>query len=141
MENTTSPVWPGRPYPRGTTWDGEGVNFTLFSEHADAVELCLFDAKGRHETERIVLREQTDQVWHGYLPRARPGLVYGYRVYGPYEPEEGHRFNSHKLLLDPYAKHIVGQLRWTDAHFGYHIGHKRGDLSFDKRDNAFAMPK
>jgi len=141
MEKTTSPIWPGRPYPRGATWDGEGVNFTLFSEHADAVELCLFDATGRHETERIVLREQTDQVWHGYLPHARPGLVYGYRVYGPYEPEEGHRFNPHKLLLDPYAKHILGQLRWTDAHFGYHIGHKRGDLSFDKRDNAFAMPK
>jgi glycogen debranching enzyme GlgX len=141
MEKTTSPIWPGRPYPRSATWDGEGVNFTLFSEHADAVELCLFDATGRHETERIVLREQTDQVWHGYLPHARPGLVYGYRVYGPYEPEEGHRFNPHKLLLDPYAKHILGQLRWTDAHFGYHIGHKRGDLSFDKRDNAFAMPK
>ena len=141
MEKNASPIWPGHPYPHGATWDGEGVNFALFSQHAEAVELCLFDARGRHETERIALREQTDQVWHGYLPSARPGLIYGYRVYGPYQPEDGHRFNPHKLLLDPYAKQILGELRWSDAHFGYRIGHKHADLSFDQRDNAFAMPK
>src|SRR5438105_7624768 len=85
-------VWPGRPYPRGATWDGEGVNFALFSANATRVELCLFDAKGRREMQRIDLREQTDQVWHCYLPEARPGLLYGFRVHGPYKPEEGHRF-------------------------------------------------
>ena len=101
-------IWPGRPYPLGATWDGEGVNFALFSEHAERVELCLFDAAGRREIQRIALREHTDQVWHCYLPEARPGLLYGYRVHGPYGPEEGHRFNPHKLLLDPYARSIVG---------------------------------
>jgi glycogen operon protein len=134
-------VWPGRPYPRGATWDGEGVNFALFSEHADKVELCIFDVGGRREVQRIVLREQTDQVWHCYLPEARPSLLYGYRVHGPYKPEEGHRFNPHKLLLDPYAKNIVGALRWSDAHFGYRIGDKAEDLSFDRRDSAAVMPK
>jgi glycogen operon protein len=134
-------VWPGRPYPRGATWDGEGVNFALFTEHADKVELCLFDVGGRREVQRIALREQTDQVWHCYLPEARPSLLYGYRVHGPYKPEEGHRFNSHKLLLDPYAKSIVGALRWSDAHFGYRIGDKAEDLSFDRRDSATVMPK
>ena len=129
-------VWPGRPYPRGATWDGEGVNFALFSEHAERVELCIFDATGRRELQRIELRERTDQVWHCYLPEARPGLLYGYRVHGPYRPEEGHRFNPHKLLLDPYARNIVGALRWSDALFGYTVGHKRGDLSFDRRDSA-----
>ncbi|MCC6611093.1 MAG: glycogen debranching protein GlgX [Burkholderiales bacterium] len=134
-------VWPGRPYPRGASWDGEGVNFTLFSEHAQKVELCIFDAGGRREMQRIALREQTDQVWHCYLPEARPGLLYGYRVHGPYRPEDGHRFNPHKLLLDPYAKNIVGALRWSDAHFGYRIGDPAADLSFDRRDSAGAMPK
>ncbi|MCI0409215.1 MAG: glycogen debranching enzyme GlgX, partial [Acidobacteria bacterium] len=134
-------VWPGKPYPLGATWDGQGVNFALFSEHAEKIELCLFDPQGRREVERITLREQTDQVWHGYLPEVRPGLFYGYRVYGPYKPEEGHRFNPHKLLLDPYAKGIVGPLRWSDAHFGYKVGHKREDLSFDTRDSAPGMPK
>ena len=86
-------VWPGRAYPRGATWDGEGVNFALFSEFATKVELCLFDSKGRREVQRIELKEQTDEVWHCYLPEARPGLLYGFRVYGPYKPEEGHRFN------------------------------------------------
>ena len=134
-------VWPGRPHPRGATWDGEGVNFALFSENAKRVELCLFDASGRREVQRIVLGEQTDQVWHCYLPEARPGLVYGYRVYGPYRPLEGHRFNPHKLLLDPYAKSIVGAVRWSDALFGYTVGHKRADLSLDRRDSAGGMPK
>jgi isoamylase len=134
-------LWPGRPYPLGATWDGEGVNFSLFSEHAESVELCLFDPKGRRELERIAFREQTDQVWHGYLPDARPGLLYGYRVYGPYDPQRGMRFNPKKLLLDPYARSIVGSLRWSDAHFGYRVGGKREDLVADERDNAFGMPK
>ena len=134
-------VWPGRPYPLGATWDGEGVNFALFSEHAEEVELCLFDAKGRREVERLFLRERTDQVFHGYLPELRPGQLYGYRVFGPYRPEAGHRFNPNKLLIDPYAKALVGQIKWSDAHFGYRIGHKRADLSFDRRDNASGMPK
>ena len=134
-------VWPGRPDPRGATWDGEGVNFALFSEHADRVELCFFDEGGRRELQCIDVRERTDQVWHCYLPEARPGMLYGYRVHGPYRPSEGHRFNLHKLLLDPYAKQIVGALRWSDAQFGYTLGHKREDLSYDRRDSARGMPK
>jgi isoamylase len=134
-------VWPGRPTPRGASWDGLGVNFALFSEHAERVELCLFDPSGRHEVQRIVLPEQTDQVFHGYLPQARPGLLYGYRVFGPYRPKDGHRFNGHKLLLDPYARNVVGQVRWHDALFGYRIGHADGDLSFDRRDSASYMPR
>ena len=134
-------VWPGRPYPRGATWDGEGVNFALFSETSEKVELCIYDASGRREVQRIVLRERTDDVWHCYLPEARPGLVYGYRVHGPYRPDEGLRFNPNKLLVDPYAKDFVGALRWSDALYGYTIGHKREDLSFDRRDSAAFMPK
>src|SRR5579871_2708170 len=125
-------VWPGRPYPAGATWDGQGVNFALFSEHAEKVMLCLFDDSGRREIQRIQLRERTDQVWHCYLPEARPGMLYGYRVYGPYDPAKGLRFNHHKLLLDVYAKQIVGELKWSDSHFGYRIGHKNEDLSFDR---------
>jgi len=136
-----SRIWPGRPYPLGATWDGEGVNFALFSEHAEQVELCLFDASGRQELQRIRLPEQTDLVWHGYLPEARPGLLYGYRVYGPYEPERGHRFNPKKLLLDPYAKAIHGRLRWSDNVFGYRVGHPKQDLSQDRRNDAREMPK
>ena len=134
-------VWPGRPYPRGAIWDGEGVNFTLFSEHAEKVELCLFDAAGRRELQRIGLKERTDEIWHCYLPEARPGLMYGFRVHGPYDPENGHRFNPNKLLLDPYARCIVGAPRWSDALYGYTVGHKREDLSFDRRDSASAMPR
>ncbi len=134
-------VWPGRPYPLGSTWDGEGVNFALYSEHAEKVELCLFDISGRRETFRVPLPEQTDMVWHGYLPEIRPGQLYAYRVYGPYAPRQGHRFNPHKLLLDPYGKQIQGAMNWTDSHFGYRIGHKLEDLSFDRRDNAVGMPK
>ena len=100
-------VWPGRAYPRGATWDGEGVNFALFSEHAEKVELCIFDDAGRRERQRVALPERTDHVWHGYLPEARPGMVYGYRVHGPYRPEDGHRFNPHKLLVDPYARETM----------------------------------
>jgi isoamylase len=139
--NTKPVVWPGKPYPLGATWDGEGVNFSLFSEHGEKVELCVFDPRGRHEFFRIPLPEQTDQVWHGYLPEARPGLLYAYRVYGPYDPAHGLRFNHHKLLLDPYAKQIEGELRWSDAHFGYRVGSKHEDLSFDRRDNSAGMPK
>src|SRR5579885_1563493 len=141
MSSNRSRILPGSPYPLGATWDGRGVNFALFSAHAVKVELCLFDRVDAHESERIVLPECSDHVWHGYLPDAGPGLLYGYRVHGPYEPERGHRFNPHKLLLDPYARLMRGRLRWSDAHFGYRIGSPREDLSFDRRDNARAMPK
>ena len=134
-------VWPGNPYPLGATWDGSGVNFALFSEHAEKVELCLFDPKGRRELARIALPERTDLVWHGYLPQVRPGQLYGYRVHGPYQPEAGHRFNPNKLLLDPYARAFEGQIKWSDAHFGYRVGNRREDLSFDRRDSAPGMPK
>jgi isoamylase len=134
-------VWPGRPYPLGASWDGEGVNFALFSESAQKVELCLFDQFGRREIHRVLLREQTDQVWHCYLPEARPGLLYGYRVHGSYEPTKGFRFNRNKLLLDPYAKQIQNGLKWHDSHFGYRVGHRNEDLSFDRRDSAPGMLK
>jgi isoamylase len=136
-----SRVTEGNPFPLGATWDGLGVNFALFSAHATRVELCLFDDRGQEEIERIELPEYTDEIWHVYLPDARPGQVYGYRVYGPYEPEAGHRFNHHKLLIDPYAKQLVGKLRWSEALFGYTIGAEDGDLSFDERDSAEFVPK
>jgi isoamylase len=136
-----SRVTEGNPFPLGATWDGLGVNFALFSAHATRVELCLFDEQGKQEIERIELPEYTDEIWHGYLPDARPGQIYGYRVYGPYEPEAGHRFNHHKLLIDPYAKQLVGQLQWSEALFGYTIGSPDGDLSFDERDSAEFVPK
>jgi len=125
----------------GSTWDGEGVNFALYSEHAEKVDLCLFDDPGKREILRVPLSEQTDMVWHSYLPEVRPGQLYGYRVHGPYAPEKGHRFNHHKLLLDPYGKQVQGAVRWSDAHYGYRVGHKQEDLSFDRRDNAAGMPK
>jgi isoamylase len=131
----------GLPHPLGSTWDGLGVNFALFSATATKVELCLFDEQVRQEIERIELPEYTDEVWHGYLPDARPGTVYGYRVHGPYDPEAGLRFNPNKLLLDPYSKGIVGGLEWSDALFGYKLGAEDADLSFDKRDSARFMPK
>ncbi len=134
-------VWPGRPDPRGATWDGEGVNFALFSEHAERVELCIFDATGQQELQRVDVVERTDQIWHCYLPEARPGLLYGYRVHGPYRPEDGLRFNPNKLLLDPYARNIVGELRWSDELFGYTVGNGRDDLALDPRDSAMSMPK
>jgi isoamylase len=142
MPNQAQPiVWPGKPYPLGSVWDGEGVNFAIYSEHAEKVELCLFDPSGKRETLRVTLPEQTDMVWHGYLPEVRPGQLYGYRVYGPYNPQQGHRFNHHKLLLDPYGKAVRGSIRWSDSHFGYKLGSKQEDLSFDRRDNAAGMPK
>jgi glycogen operon protein len=135
-------MWPGQPYPQGAIWDGSGVNFALFSENATAVDLCLFERPdGAGEVTTIRLTEQTDQVWHIYLPEARPGQLYGYRVHGPYAPEAGHRFNPAKLLLDPYAKAIAGIIRWSDALFGYTIGHPDADLSRDTRDSAADLPK
>jgi isoamylase len=141
MANSKLAVWPGKSYPLGAIWDGEGVNFALFSEHAERVELCLFDPKGRREIDRVPMRWQTDQIWHCYLPEARPAWLYGYRVYGPYEPKKGLRFNPHKLLLDPYAYHIVGSVKWSDALFGYRVGNPREDLTIDRRDSAPAMPR
>ncbi len=135
-------VWPGKPYPLGATWDGEGVNFALFSENATAVELCLFDRPdASKEAHRVRIEEQTDQVWHLYIPGLWPGQHYGFRVHGPYEPSAGHRFNPYKLLIDPYAKSIAGTVEWSDAMFGYRIGDPRADLSFDSRDNAANVPK
>jgi isoamylase len=141
MNGALTAVWPGQPYPLGASWDGEGVNFALFSEHAERVELCLFDRRGRRETARIPMQWQTDQVWHCYLPEARPGQLYGYRVHGRYDPDAGHRFNPGKLLLDPYARDIVGQVRWNDALFGYTIGGEAEDLSPDSRNSAHGVPK
>jgi isoamylase len=131
----------GAPHPLGATWDGRGTNFALFSANAERVELCLFDNHGRRETERIVLPERTEDVWHGYFNDVVPGQLYGFRVHGPYQPERGFRFNPHKLLVDPYARQLAGRLVWSDAHFGYRAGSARSDLSFDRRDNARGMPK
>jgi isoamylase len=132
---------PGRPYPLGATWDGKGVNFALFSESSDAIELCLFShAAEKKETERIKVRERTKGVWHIYIPGLGPGQLYGYRVHGPYEPKNGFRFNPNKLLLDPYVRAVGRQLEWADELFGYTIGHSDGDLSFDERDSAPFAP-
>lgn len=136
---TPSRVREGRPFPQGATFDGKGTNFALFSAHATRVDLCLFDDAGNEE--RIELPEYTNEVWHGYLPDVKPGQRYGYRVHGPYAPAEGHRFNHHKLLLDPYAREIEGDLTWSDELYGYTIGHPDADLSFDERDSAPFMPK
>ncbi len=136
---TRQRVEPGLSYPRGATWDGAGVNFALFSANATKVELCLFDQNGRRETDRIPLPEFTHEVWHGYLPDLRPGQLYGYRVHGPYDPQNGHRFNPHKLLIDPCAKALRGDIRWHDASFGYRVG-SRSDVP-DRRDSAFVIPK
>ncbi len=125
----------------GATWTGRGVNFALFSANATGVEVCLFDADGEREIERIALPEYTDEVWHGFVPDIGPGTIYGYRVHGPYAPEAGHRFNANKLLLDPYARAHVGELQWNDACFGYTIGSDDEDLSFDRRDSAPYVPK
>jgi isoamylase len=130
-------VWPGDPYPLGATWTGVGVNFALFSAYATKVELCLFDSPdATKESAAIELTEQTDQVWHGFLPDARPNQLYGYRVHGPYEPQNGHRFNPNKVVMDPYAKSVARTVRWSDEMFGYRVGDQAEDLSFDDRDNA-----
>ncbi|TGR36295.1 glycogen debranching enzyme GlgX, partial [bacterium M00.F.Ca.ET.199.01.1.1] len=119
----------GTPFPLGATWNGTGVNFALFSAHATKVELCLFDETGQNEIERIELPEYTDEVWHVFVPNLKPGAIYGYRVHGPYEPEKGHRFNPNKLLLDPYAKAHIGELKWAPEIFGYTLDSEEGDLS------------
>jgi isoamylase len=131
----------GLPYPLGAKWNGRGTNFALFSANAAKVELCLFDQTGKTEIERIVLPEYTDEIFHGYIEDIGPGTVYGFRVHGPYEPTNGHRFNPHKLLLDPYARAHVGKLTWNPACFGYTLGSKDEDLSFDERDSAPFVPK
>lgn len=135
-------IYPGSPYPLGSTWDGNGVNFALYAENATGVDLCLFDAPtGKSETTRIKVKEVTHQVWHVYIPDLKPGQLYGYRVYGPYEPENGHRFNPNKVLIDPYAKAIAGRVEWDDALFGYEMGNPEGDISFSDTDSAPFIPK
>jgi isoamylase len=135
-------VWLGKPYPLGATWRGNGVNFALYSEHATAVDLCLFDSiESPQEEVRIRVTEHSDEVWHIFLPDIKPGQLYGYRVEGPYDPEHGARFNPSKLLLDPYAKAIAGTIDWADEMFGYRVGGPNEDLERDYRDNAFGVPK
>ena len=134
-------IRPGHGQQLGANFDGKGVNFALFSAHAERVELCLFDPSGKTEIARLELPEYTDEIWHGYVPDLQPGALYGYRVYGPYDPENGHRFNPNKLLIDPYARELEGDVEWNDAHFGYELGHEESDLSFDSRDSAPYTPK
>lgn len=135
-------LWPGRSYPLGATWDGDGTNFALFSENATGVELCLYnDVYDKDASATIRLREQTDQVWHGYLPGIGPGQLYGFRVHGPYKPEEGQRFNATKVLLDPYAKAISGNIQWSERLFAYPLGNPDADLKMDDWDNADSVPK
>jgi isoamylase len=140
MTHDSLRVWRGGPYPLGATWDGMGVNFALFSEHATGVELCLFDREDPTRERRVPVRERINQVWHCYLPDVRPGQLYGYRVHGPYEPRRGHRFNPAKLLLDPYARAVAGAVAWDDALFGYRIGGNE-DLDRDETDSAPYAPK
>jgi len=135
-------IWLGYPYPLGATWLGNGVNFAIFSETATSVALCLFDnVDAPQENMRIPVTEHTDQVWHVFLPDVKPGQLYGYRVNGPYDPKQGMRFNSSKLLLDPYAKAIAGEINWADEMFAYVVGDKLEDLTRDFRDDAWGMPK
>ncbi|WP_207424252.1 glycogen debranching protein GlgX [Desertivirga brevis] len=135
-------IYPGSPYPLGATWDGKGVNFSIYAENATGVDLCLFDSNDdSKESERIKIQERTHHVWHVYIPDMQPGQLYGYRVHGPYEPTEGHRFNANKLLIDPYAKAIAGTVQWHDALFPYEMGHPDEDLSFSKTDSAPYIPK
>ncbi|MCD8742012.1 glycogen debranching protein GlgX [Mucilaginibacter roseus] len=135
-------TYPGKPYPLGATWDGEGVNFTLYADNATGVELCLFDSTdAKSESQKIKLYERSHQVWHVYLPGVKPGQLYGYRVHGPYEPQNGHRFNPNKLLLDPYAKAIAGVIDWHDSLFAYEVGSEQEDLSYSEEDSAPYIPK
>ncbi len=135
-------ILPGKPYPLGAIWDGQGTNFAVFSENAEKVELCLFDQPSSPtENERIPVNEVTGHVWHCYLPGIGPGQVYGYRIYGAYKPQNGQRFNPNKLLIDPYARAICGKVDWRAPVFGYHPGHKKADLSRDDQDDAWGMPR
>ncbi|CHD90763.1 glycogen debranching protein GlgX [Salmonella enterica subsp. enterica serovar Typhi] len=131
----------GYSHTLGANYDGEGVNFAIFSAHAERVELCLYDPSGEHEIARLELPEYTDEIWHGYVTKLQPGALYGYRVYGPYDPENGHRFNPNKLLIDPYARELVGDIQWNDAHFAYQLLHDDKDLTFDDQDSAPFTPK
>ena len=131
----------GKPYPLGPTWDGRGVNFALFSEHASNVELCLFSSiDSQRETYRIPLVKSSNHVWHIYLEEVNPGCLYGYRVHGPYEPERGNRFNPNKILVDPYAKCLARTDGLDDRHFGYPFGAPEEDLESDNRDSAEVAP-
>src|SRR5690606_36552916 len=135
-------VYPGSPYPLGATWDGEGVNFALFADNAESVELCLFSSpEDKTESTKIKIEERSHHVWHVYVPGIHPGQLYGYRVHGPYEPHNGHRYNANKLLIDPYAKAIAGTIEWNDALFGYELNHPDEDLSFSTVDSAPYIPK
>src|ERR1700759_2747004 len=135
-------LWPGRPYPRGATFDGGGVNFAVFSRVATRIEVCLFDPKDPlKEIERFDLLEATGHTWHSYIPGLQPGTLYGLRVHGPYQPEQGHRCNPNKLLVDPYAKAVWGEVDGKKPVFGYEIGHADADLSFDPRDSADGAPR
>ncbi|NEM97589.1 glycogen debranching protein GlgX [Pontibacter burrus] len=136
------PIYPGQPYPLGATWDGAGVNFALYADNATGVELCLFDdITSEQEYVKIKMVERTHQIWHTYVPDLGPGQLYGYRVQGPYDPSNGHRFNANKLLLDPYAKAISGPVEWHDSLFGYKVGDPKEDLSFSETDSAPFLPK
>ncbi|MGF1563254.1 MAG: glycogen debranching protein GlgX [Geminicoccaceae bacterium] len=144
MSNHRSTRWavhPGQPYPLGATFDGLGTNFAVFSAHAELIELCLFSARTGREQARLALPACTDHVWHGYVEGLIPGQLYGLRAHGPYQPEDGHRFNPSKLLIDPYARMLRGKVRWSDVLYGYRVGSGRADLSMDRRDSAFAVPK
>ena len=142
LEETDLKVLPGKPFPLGSSWDGNGINFALFAENATSVELCLFNSENDEEEHtKIRIEEVTHHVWHVYLPGLNPGQLYGYRVYGPYEPENGHRFNPAKLLVDPYAKAIAGNIKWDDSVFGYEIGHEDKDLSMSESNSAAFIPK
>ena len=131
----------GSSHQLGANFDGDGVNFAIFSAHAERVELCLYDQDGKTEIARLDLPEYTHEVWHGYVPGLQPGALYGYRVHGPYDPENGHRFNPHKLLIDPYARELVGDIEWDEAHFAYELLHEDKDLTFDTRDSGPFTPK
>src|SRR5579859_1844686 len=135
------PILPGKPYPQGAFWDGIGVNFSIYSEGATAVELCLFDALHSSECRTIPVRESTGHIWHCYVPAIGPGQLYGYRVHGPYEPEKGLRYNPAKLLIDPYAKALAGSVDWNAPVFGYQLGNDDADLKPDGQDDAEAVPK
>ncbi|SCX01794.1 glycogen debranching protein GlgX [Agrobacterium rosae] len=141
MAQFGSSTLPGDFTRLGANFDGDGVNFAIFSAHAERIELCLFDEDGKTEIERITLPEFTNEIWHGYIPGLKPGALYGYRVHGPYDPEKGHRFNPNKLLVDPYARELVGDIQWGTEQFGYKLDAEDKDLSFDESDSAAKMPK
>jgi len=141
-ESASLKVMPGQPYPLGATWDGKGVNFAVFSENAESIELCLFnDENDAEEYVKIKIEEVSHHIWHVYVPDLKPGQLYGYRVSGPYDPEKGHRFNPNKLLIDPYTRALSGAIRWDDSLFAYQVGNEEEDLSFSESDSAPFIPK